>query len=82
MRNAGAREHVARRREAVALVRHRIDGVALRLERFDRLPDRVAGNAEGKRDFLTGEVNVLIRFEKGLQVVLNGHKKSPPKVRL
>ena len=75
--DAALGEHVAGSGEAVAAVRHRLNGVAVRLEGFDRLPDRVSAHAEAARDFLTGEEDALVGFEQGAKVVLYGHGESP-----
>lgn len=71
--DAALGEDVAGGREAVAAVRHRLNGVAVGLQGFDRLPDRVSAHAEAAGDLLTGEKDALVGFEERAKVVLYGH---------
>jgi len=70
-------EDVAGGGKAVAAVWYRLNGVAVGLEGFDRLPDRVSAYAKAVGDFLTGEEYALVGFEQGAKVILYGHGESP-----
>ena len=70
-------EHIAGSGEAITAVLDSLNGVAARLEGFDRFPDRVSAHAEAAGDFLTREEDALVGFEERAKVVLYGHGESP-----
>ena len=66
-------EDVAARREAIATVRHGLNRVAVGLQGFDRLPDRVSAHAEAAGDLLAREEGAFVGLQQLPEVVLYGH---------